>query len=142
MIKGEVIVAVIDDDPSVRRALSRLLRSVGYRVETYASSRGFLEGGDHLRPACLVLDVRMPGQNGLDLQEVLTTAGHDIPIVFMTGHGDIPLGVRAMRAGAVEFLAKPLDEGTFLTAVQQALARNRATPPASNPTSEHRDPAL
>jgi FixJ family two-component response regulator len=142
VIEGEVIVAVIDDDPSVRRSLSRLLRSVGYGVETYASARGFLEGGDYARPACLVLDVRMPGQNGLDLQEVLTTAGHDIPIVFMTGHGDISLGVRAMRAGAVEFLAKPFDEGTFLNAVQRALARNRPTPPASNPTSEHRHPTL
>src|SRR4030095_16847466 len=108
----------------------------------YASAHGFLQGGDYTRPACLVLDVRMPGQNGLDLQEVLTTAGHDIPIVFMTGHGDISLGVRAMRAGAVEFLAKPFDEGTFLKAVQRALARNGPTPPASNPPFEHRHPAL
>jgi FixJ family two-component response regulator len=129
--QGEVIVAVIDDDPSVRRSLSRLLRSLGYGVETYASARGFLEGGDCARLACLVLDIRMPGQNGLELQEVLTVAGHDIPIIFITGHGDIPLAVRAREAGAVDFLAKPFDEETFFNAVQRALSRNGPIPTSS-----------
>jgi FixJ family two-component response regulator len=125
VIEGDVIVAVVDDDPSVRRGLSRLLRSVGYEVETYASARGFLEAADYARPACLVLDVRMPGQNGLDLREVLTAAGHRIPIVFMTGHGDIPPGVGGMGTGAVELLAKPFDEEALLEAVQRALTRKR-----------------
>ena len=124
MSQGEVIVAVIDDDPSVRRSLSRLLRSQGFGVETYASARGFLERGDCARLACLVLDIRMPGQNGLELQEVLTVAGHDIPIIFMTGHGDVPLAERAREGGAVDFLAKPFDEEAFFNAVQRALARN------------------
>jgi FixJ family two-component response regulator len=129
--EGEVIVAVIDDDPSVRRSLSRLLRSQGFGVETYASARGFLERVDCARLACLVLDIRMPGQNGLELQEVLTVAGHAIPIIFMTGHGDVPLAERAREAGAVDFLAKPFDEETFFSAVQRALARNRPTPTRS-----------
>jgi len=118
-----VIVAVIDDDPSVRRSLSRLLRSQGFGVETYASARGFLERGDCARLACLVLDIRMPGQNGLELQEVLAVAGHAIPIIFMTGHGDVPLAERARERGAVDFLAKPFDDEAFFNAVQRALAR-------------------
>jgi FixJ family two-component response regulator len=125
VIEGAVIVAVIDDDPSIRRSLSRLLRSAGYGVETYSSVREFLERGNYARLACLVLDVRMPGQTGLDLQQVLTAAGHDIPIVFITGHGDIPMSAQAMEAGAVAFLAKPFDDGTFFKAVQRALARNQ-----------------
>jgi FixJ family two-component response regulator len=125
VIEGAVIVAVIDDDPSIRRSLSRLLRSAGYGVETYSSVREFLERGNYARLACLVLDVRMPGQTGLDLQQVLTAAGHDIPIVFITGHGDIPMSAQAIEAGAVAFLAKPFDDATFFKAVQRALARNQ-----------------
>jgi FixJ family two-component response regulator len=124
VIEGAAIVAIIDDDPSVRRSLSRLLRSVGYGVETYASAREFLERGNYTQLACLVLDVRMPGQTGFDLQEVLTAAGHDIPIVFITGHGDIPMSVRAMGAGAVDFLAKPFDGAALFEAVRRALARS------------------
>ncbi len=125
MIEGEAIVAVVDDDPSIRRSLARLLRSAGYGVETHSSVREFLERGKYARLACLVLDVRMPGQTGLDLQQVLTAAGHDIPIVFITGHGDIPMSAQAMEAGAVAFLAKPFDDATFFKAVQRALARNQ-----------------
>jgi FixJ family two-component response regulator len=125
VIEGEAIVAVVDDDPSIRRSLSRLLRSAGYGVETHSSVREFLERGNYARLACLVLDVRMPGQTGLDLQQVLTAAGHDIPIVFITGHGDIPMSAQAMEAGAVAFLAKPFDDATFFKAVQRALARNQ-----------------
>jgi FixJ family two-component response regulator len=125
VIEGAATVAVVDDDPSVRRGLSRLLRSAGYQVETYASAREFLEKADFARAGCLVLDVRMPGQNGLDLHDVLTTAGHDIAVIFITGHGDIPLVVRAMKAGAVDVLAKPFDDETLLNAVQHALAKGR-----------------
>ena len=125
MIEGEAIIAVVDDDPSIRRSLSRLLRSAGYGVEMYSSVREFLERGNYARLACLVLDVRMPGQTGLDLQQVLTAAGHDIPIVFITGHGDIPMSAQAMEAGAVAFLAKPFDDATFFKAVQRALAKNQ-----------------
>ena len=124
MIENEAIV-VVDDDPSVRRGLSRLLRSTGYRVKTYSSAREFLDSDDYGRAACLVLDVRMPGQNGLDLHEVLIAAGHDTPVIFITGHGDISTAVRAMKSGAADFLPKPFDDKTFLKAVQQAIARIR-----------------
>jgi two-component system, LuxR family, response regulator FixJ len=123
VINGDVIVAVIDDDPSVRRGLSRLFRSRGYQAETYASARGFLERGDYARFACLVLDVRMPGQTGLDLQDILTVGGHDLPIVFITGHGDVPLEVRAMKAGAVDVLAKPFDDEALFRAVERAVQK-------------------
>jgi FixJ family two-component response regulator len=116
-------VFVVDDDPSVRRGLERLLRSAGYRAETFASAREFLERGDAEAGGCLVLDVRMPGQSGLELYEVLTTAGHAIPVIFITGHGDIPMAVRAIKAGAVDFLPKPFDDEVLLEAVRQALAR-------------------
>ena len=125
MSDGDVIVGVIDDDPSVRRGLSRLFRSRGYQVETYASARGFLERGDYARFACLVLDVRMPGQTGLDVQDVLTVGGHNLPIVFITGHGDVPLEARALEAGAVDVLAKPFDDETLFRAVERAVAKNR-----------------
>ncbi|HYS17095.1 MAG TPA: response regulator transcription factor [Candidatus Binatia bacterium] len=134
MIEGAATVVVVDDDLSVRRGLSRLLRSAGYGVETYSSAREFLDSGNYGRASCLVLDVRMPGQNGLDLQEVLTAAGHDTPVIFITGHGDITMAVRAMKAGAADFLAKPFDDTTFLKAVQQAIARVRVgEPPSASP---------
>jgi len=119
------LVVVVDDDASVRRGLERLLRSAGYAVETFASARAFLDRGDYARASCLVLDVRMPGQSGLDLQEVLVTAGYDIPILFITGHGDVAMAVQAIKAGAVDFLAKPFDDGMFLEAVQQATTKPR-----------------
>ena len=116
---------VIDDDASVRRGLERLLRSAGYAVETFASARAFLDRGDYARASCLVLDVRMPGQSGLDLQNVLVTAGYDIPILFITGHGDVAMAVQAIKAGAVDFLAKPFDDDVFLEAVHQATTKRR-----------------
>jgi FixJ family two-component response regulator len=116
-------VMVVDDDPSVRRGLDRLLRSVGYRVEMFDSARDLLERGQFDRAGCLVLDVRMPGQTGIDLSEVLRAAGHAIPIVFITGHGDIPMAVRAIKDGAVDFLTKPFDDEVFLDAIQQAITR-------------------
>lgn len=119
------IVFVVDDDPSVREALSSLIRSVGLRVETFASAQDFLH---HQRPeaaACLVLDVRMPGMSGLDLQRELANAGERIPIIFITGHGDIPMTVFAMKAGAVEFLPKPFRDEDLLDAIRQALKRDQ-----------------
>ncbi|PYO49396.1 MAG: DNA-binding response regulator, partial [Candidatus Rokuibacteriota bacterium] len=115
-------VVVVDDDDSVRRALERLLRSVGYDVELFGSSRAFVERGEYERADCLVLDVRMPGQSGLDVQRLLISAGHDVPIIFITGHGDIPMAAQALKAGAVDILAKPFDDGIFLKAVEQCVA--------------------
>lgn len=116
-------VFVIDDDLSVRRGLERLLRAAGYQVETFASARDFLDRADCARAACLVLDVRMPGQSGLELYEALVSGGYRIPAVFITGHADVPMAVRAMKTGAVDFLPKVFDEDTFLTAVRAAIAR-------------------
>ena len=124
MIARSPTVFLVDDDPSVRRALARLLRSAGYAVQAFASAREFLErrlDGD--APACLVLDVRLPGLNGLDLQQALQDEKAALPIVFITGHGDIPMSVKAMKAGAVDFLAKPIKDKDLLKAIDQALAR-------------------
>ena len=118
------MVLVVDDDPSVREALSGLIRSVGLQVETFASAQEFLR---HPRPdaaACLVLDVRLPGLSGLDLQRELTNSGERMPIIFITGHGDIPMSVRAMKAGAAEFLPKPFREQDLLDAIREALQRD------------------
>lgn len=117
-------VFLIDDDNSVRKALARLIRAAGYEVKTFASAREFIETKPETTGvACLVLDVRMPGLNGLDLQDALRAAKVPIPIVFITGHGDIPMSVQAMKAGAVDFLPKPVREETLLPAIEQALAR-------------------
>jgi FixJ family two-component response regulator len=121
----DAIVFVIDDDESLREALKSLIRSVGLRVETFASARDFLESSRPDLPACLILDVRMPGLSGLDLQRDLAEANIHIPIIFITGHGDIPMSVRAMKAGAVEFLTKPFRDQDLLDAIQQALERDR-----------------
>jgi FixJ family two-component response regulator len=119
------LVVVVDDDASVRRGLERLLRSAGYDVETFASARAFLDRGDYDRAGCLVFDVQMPGQTGLDLQRVLLEAGYDVPILFVTGHGDLPMAAQAMKDGAVDFIAKPFDDDVFLEAVRQATLRGR-----------------
>ena len=119
-------VFVIDDDPSVRRALGRLMRSAGHRVETFGSAREFLQREHYHGPGCLVLDVRMPGLTGLDLQEGLAAAGYTMPIIFVTGHGDVPTSVRAMKAGAVDFLTKPFKAQELLEAVRDALERDKA----------------
>jgi FixJ family two-component response regulator len=120
------IVFLVDDDPSVRRALARLIKSAGYQVQTFVSAREFLDGmADGAGPTCLVLDVRMPGLTGIDLQRELQLTNLILPIIFITGHGDIPMTVKAMKAGAVDFLAKPVRDADLLRAIEQALARAR-----------------
>jgi len=118
-------VFVVDDDASVREALKSLLRSVDLQVETFGSAAEFLRGRLPEGPRCLVLDVRLPGVSGLDFQSELAKRGIDIPIVFVTGHGDIPMTVKAMKAGAVEFLTKPFRDQDMLDAIQVALERDR-----------------
>jgi len=125
MNKADAIVFVIDDDESVREAIRSLIRSVGLNVETFASANDFLRSKRPDVPACLILDVRMPGLSGLDLQRDLADANIHVPIIFITGHGDIPMSVRAMKAGAVEFLTKPFRDQDLLDAIQQALERDR-----------------
>jgi FixJ family two-component response regulator len=117
---------VVDDDASMRDALKNLLRSVGLNVETFGVAQEFLSSQRSKAPGCLVLDVRLPGLSGLDLQRQLAEANVQIPIVFITGHGDIQMSVRAMKAGAVEFLTKPFRDQDLLDAVQQAIDRDRA----------------
>ena len=119
-------VFVVDDDSSVRKGLSRLVTKAGYEAETFSSVRDFLARPSYDGPSCLVLDVRMPGLTGLDLQEALRAAGRRLAIVFITGWGDVRASVAAMKGGAVDFLTKPLDEGTLLAAVKQAVARTLA----------------
>ena len=125
MTKIDPIVFVIDDDPSIREAITNLIRSVGMSVQAFGSAKDFMASSRPNAPACLVLDVRMPGLSGLELQRELTDAGISIPIIFITGHGDIPMSVRAMKAGAVEFLTKPFRDQDLLDAIEQAIDRDR-----------------
>lgn len=125
MNEGDAIVFVIDDDESMRAAIKSLIRSVGLNERTFSSANDFLLSGRPDSPACLILDVRMPGLSGLDLQRNLAAANIHIPIIFITGHGDIPMSVRAMKAGAVEFLTKPFRDQDLLDAIHQALERDR-----------------
>ena len=118
-------VIVVDDDPGIRESLEDLLKSVGLGVTTLASVPDFLRTGRPDGPTCLVLDVRLPGQSGLDFQKELASAKMQIPIIFLTGHGDIPMSVRAMKEGAFEFLTKPFREQDLLDAIQLALAKDR-----------------
>ena len=118
-------VFIVDDDPSMRESLRNLIRSVGLRVELFASAQEFLRSKRPDVPICLVLDVRLPGLSGLDLQRRTTEVGMELPIIFITGHGDIPMTVCAMKAGAVEFLTKPFRDQDLLDAIQQALERDR-----------------
>ena len=118
-----VLVSVVDDDPSVRRSLARLVKGAGYRVEAFASAHEFLARPPDDSPACLVLDVRMPGLTGLDLQETLTIAAHWTSIIFITGYRDVRASVKAMKAGAVDFLTKPVDDQELLGAIERAVAR-------------------
>jgi FixJ family two-component response regulator len=120
------IVFVIDDDPSVRRAIKRLVESVGLHVELFGSAAEFMNSGHPDIAGCLVLDIRLPGISGLDFQRQLAAADIRIPIIFITAHGDIPMTVRAMKAGAVEFLTKPFRDQDLLDAIQLALERDRA----------------
>ena len=119
------VVYVIDDDSSIRGALSNLIRSVGLQAEVFASTSDFLKTKRPDGPCCLVLDVRLPGASGLDFQAELTKSNNDIPIIFITGHGDIPMTVKAMKAGAIEFLTKPFRDQDLLDAIQVA---HRASP--------------
>lgn len=120
-------VFVIDDDAAVRASIQGLLKSVGLRSEAFGTAREFLDAKRPDAPSCLVLDVRLPGVGGLDFQRELAEAGIQIPIIFITGHGDIPMTVKAMKSGAVEFLTKPFRDQDLLDAIQQALDRDRAT---------------
>jgi RNA polymerase sigma factor (sigma-70 family) len=122
---SEPVVFIVDDDASVRKSLERLVRSVGLRGETFASPSEFLQRAVDDGPSCLVLDVRMPELSGLALQERLAAAGPRIPIIFISGHGDITVSVRAMKAGAVDFLPKPFNDEDLLEAIQEAIARDR-----------------
>jgi FixJ family two-component response regulator len=124
-MESEPVVFIVDDDASVRKSLERLVRSVGLRGETFASAPEFLQRAAADGPSCLVLDVRMPEVSGLALQERLAAAGHRIPIIFITGHGDITMSVRAMKAGAVDFLPKPFNDQDLLETIQEAIARDR-----------------
>jgi FixJ family two-component response regulator len=123
----DAIVFVVDDDASVRRSTERLLRPLGFAIQTFASAKEFLDGARVDRPGCLVLDVHMPGLSGLDLQRELARKGVEIPIIFLTGHGDIPMTVRAMKAGAVEFLTKPVKSRDLVAAIRTAIERGRAS---------------
>jgi|ERR1700683_1480633 FixJ family two-component response regulator len=119
------IVFVVDDDVSVRESLELLIRSEGWEPKTFASAREFLDYPRVLIPNCLVLDVSLPGLNGLDLQGLVARERTDMPIIFITGHGDVPMTVQAMKAGAVEFLTKPFNDGVLLTAIRTALERSQ-----------------
>ena len=122
---GEPIVFIVDDDPSMRRALTNLFESVGLRVEAFGSAPDILQSRPPEVPSCLVLDIRLPGLSGLDLQADLAKANIHTPIIFITGHGDIPMTVRAMKGGAVDFLTKPIRDQEILDAVQAAIERDR-----------------
>jgi FixJ family two-component response regulator len=121
------IVFVVDDDVSVRESLELLIDFAGWKPETFASAEEFLARPRSLTPSCLVLDVSLPELNGLELQRLIASDRIDMPIIFITGHGDVPMTVQAMKAGAVEFLTKPFDDEALLTAIRQAIARSTAT---------------
>jgi FixJ family two-component response regulator len=120
----DALVFVVDDDASIREALSSLIRSAGLRVATFSSAKEFLQSDKPNVPACLVLDVRLPGMSGLELQLELAASHYEIPVIFITGHGDIPMSVRAMKAGAVEFLSKPFRDQDLLDVIRQAIERD------------------
>jgi RNA polymerase sigma factor (sigma-70 family) len=126
MTEPDPAVFVVDDDPSVRRAIKRLVESVGLHVEVFGSAQEFLQAARPDAPSCLVLDIRLPGISGLDFQRELASTNIHIPIIFITAHGDIPMTVRAMKAGAVEFLTKPFRDQDLLDSIQIALERDRA----------------
>ena len=125
MPQPDVVIAIVDDDPSVREGLSSLIRSAGLKVETFASAQEFLARPGTEAPSCLVLDLQLPGLSGLDLQKRMAEVELEIPIVFLTGHGNIPTSVQAMKAGAVEFLTKPFDDEELLQAIHEAVERDR-----------------
>jgi RNA polymerase sigma factor (sigma-70 family) len=126
MSEPQSMVFVVDDDAEVRKAIASLIRSVGLQVQLFGSAQDFLRAKRPEVPGCLILDIRLPGISGLDFQRKLAEANNPIPIIFITGHGDIPMSVRAMKAGAVEFLTKPFRDQDLLDAIQHALERDRA----------------
>jgi FixJ family two-component response regulator len=126
MATAKAIVFVVDDDPWVRESLETLIRDEGWQAETFSSAQEFLDRPRALTPSCLVLDISLPGLNGLELQKRVAVERTDMPIIFITGHGDIPMSVGAMKAGAVEFLTKPFNDEVLLTAIRQALERSRS----------------
>jgi len=126
MPDAQPTVLVIDDDPELRASIERLLRSLGLNAQLFASISDFFKSDPPDGPTCLVLDVRLPGQSGLDLQRELTAANRDLPIIFITGHGDIPMSVQAMKGGAIEFLMKPFRDQDLLDAIRVGLSRDRA----------------
>ena len=125
--ESDAVIAIVDDDPSAREGLESLIRSAGWKVEAFVSAQEFLGRLGAEAPRCLILDLQLPGLSGLDLQKRMVEVGLDIPIVFLTGHGDIPASVQAMKAGAVEFLTKPFDEDALLGAIREAIDRDRRT---------------
>jgi FixJ family two-component response regulator len=139
MPQPDVVIAIVDDDPSAREGLSSLIRSVGLKVETFASAQEFLARPGAEVPSCLVLDLQLPGLSGLDLQKRMAEVGLEIPIVFLTGHGNIPASVQAMKAGAVEFLTKPFDDEELLRAIHEAVERDRQSRQQQAETRELRD---
>ncbi len=138
MKDANAIVFVVDDDPSIREAIKSLIRLEGLRVETFGTAQEFLRTERPDLPGCVVLDVELPGLSGLDLQRELATHGIKLPIIFITGYGDIPMSVRAMKAGATEFLTKPFRDQDLLDAIQQALERDRAARQHSREIAELR----
>jgi RNA polymerase sigma factor (sigma-70 family) len=127
MTAFEASVFIVDDDPLIRNALEQLIKSVGLKPSTYSSAQEFLENDFPDEPCCLILDIRMPGLSGLDLQDELAKKGLIIPIIFITGHGTVPMSVRAMKAGAVDFLQKPFEDQALLDAINKAVDQNRQT---------------
>jgi FixJ family two-component response regulator len=133
------VIRIVDDDTAFRTAVGRLLRVSGYEVRAFRSAGEFLMEEDGLRPGCVLLDVRMPGPSGLELQKAMSRRSDSLPIVFLTGHGDIPLSVRAMKAGAVDFLTKPVRKETLLAAVRAAVARDTESRAARDESRALRD---
>ncbi|MDP2644585.1 MAG: response regulator transcription factor [Desulfobacterales bacterium] len=125
MNSADPVIYVVDDDASVRSALERLIKSMGYRVQTFDTARAFLESEPSHAPCCLILDVRMPRMSGLELQEKLTQSGLRMPIIFISGHGTLSVGVQAMKAGASDFLEKPFEEQEILDAIRAAIKKDR-----------------
>jgi RNA polymerase sigma factor (sigma-70 family) len=136
MKEEQPVVYVIDDDASVREAMADLLRSVGHKVESFGSAQEFLNSKRPDVPACIVLDVRLPGPSGLEFQRTLTKSGIQLPIIFISGHGDIPMSVRAIKSGAIEFLTKPVHEQQLLDAVQAGLEQDRTRRQAAEGLAE------
>ena len=133
------VVFIVDDDPSVRKGLARLVRAAGYDAETYASARELLERAQPSGPCCVVLDVRMPGLSGLELQAALAAAGRRWSIVFVTGYGDVPVSVNAMKGGAVDFLTKPVGKRELLGAIERAVTKSREMQQRDARTAEIQD---